>query len=602
MGIRHFGQQIIIYFITFFIVLYVDSWNVAGFFKIDAGSRSKLRTDSFGTDHIQRFSRVKLSNECANGEIYDAITSNDVSFIEIFSKVTSITDSTANGQSNGEKIDIQQFASIFRNCAPYIAMHRGAIMVIHIGGHIFQNKESFEAVMDDISILHLLGIQLVLVIGMRKQLDDRIHQVGAVPAYHDGMRITDEISMKFLKEESGSARFEIESSLTRGFRGIAGNSGTSVVSGNVFYSAKPLGVRDGIDFKYTGEVRKIESDNIKRRLSAGDIVMITSLGYSASGEVFNVPSESLAAECAARLEASKVIFLTEGQGLVDKRSGNVIQNLRLSQAVALLQSLGISKSHFNYVEDNESKSHLNNNMMKSTVAYDSNGNLEIVSSNTDYSSLDTTLISSYIRLISRCVYALNGGVRRGHLISSRKGSLLMELFTRDGEGMLISRDTYEGIRAATESDLRSIMDIIRPLEEDGILIPRSKEQLLQDLPNFYVLTRDQTTIACGMLKAYSESFAEISCLAVHPSFRRGGRGETLLAYLERRALLVGLTHVFVLSTRTMQWFEERGFVISNSSMIPSSRKINPNRGSKIYIKKLGSQRDVDVEELLWNIT
>ena len=172
-------------------------------------------------------------------------------------------------------------------------------MVIHIPGHLHQNRVAFDSIMDDISILHLLGVQIVLIAGVRYQLDERLKSAGLTTNFFNSMRVTDDRIMSYLKEASGSVRFDIESSLARGFRGKPGNSGINVVSGNYFYSAKPLGVRDGIDFKLTGEVRKIEVDNIKKRLEGGDVIMLTSLGYSPSGEVFNVPSESLAAECAA---------------------------------------------------------------------------------------------------------------------------------------------------------------------------------------------------------------------------------------------------------------------------------------------------------------
>ena len=170
--------------------------------------------------------------------------------------------------------------------------------------------------------------------GIRDQLDERIRAKGKGPnAFHDGMRITDEDTLNLLKEVSGLARFEIESSLARGFRGFTTQSGISVISGNFFYTAKPLGVRDGIDFKLTGEVRKIETDNFKKRLDAGDVVLLTSLGYSNSGEMFNVPSESLAAECARKLSAAKLLYFTEGETIIDSRTGLAVQSLRLSQAI-----------------------------------------------------------------------------------------------------------------------------------------------------------------------------------------------------------------------------------------------------------------------------
>ncbi len=196
---------------------------------------------------------------------------------------------------------------------------------------------------------------------------------------------------------------------------------------------------------------------------------------------------------------------------------------------------------------------------------------------------------------------MSGGVRRAHLIPSSKGSLLKELFTRDGSGILISRDVYEGIRQAGPSDVRDVEEIIRPLEKDGVLVPRDRDRLERDMQHCYLLTRDGTTLAVGMVKKHGDSHAEISCLAVRPAYRREGRGETLLAYLERKALILGAEYVFVLSTRTMQWFEERGYILSDPASLPPSRKYDSARGSKVYIKKLGSQRDLDADELLWNV-
>ena len=203
--------------------------------------------------------------------------------------------------------------------------------------------------------------------------------------------------------------------------------------------------------------------------------------------------------------------------------------------------------------------------------------------------------------MSRCVHSLNGGVKRAHLIFPTQGALLKELYTRDGDGVLISRDVYEGIRQAQASDVRAVQDLISPLVKEGILVHRSRDQLEKDMVNSYVLMRDGAMLACAMLKRYSETHAEVSCLAVHPGYRREGRGETILAYLERRALVMGIKQLFVLSTRTMLWFEERGFVLSDPTLLPASRAYNATRGSKVYIKQLGSQRDVDAEELLWDL-
>ena len=278
------------------------------------------------------------SELASNDFITASLNGNDVSHIRIvhppdISSEESVIQLNIPDGFSSDELDTAQFGFIFRQCAPYIAMHRGSTMVIHISGRAMSNHEDFISVIDDISILHLLGVQLVLVAGVRQQLDNKITSLGMTPKYYNNMRITDDFTMTCLKETSGSARFEIESSLARGYRGRPGQSGISVVSGNFFYSAKPLGVRDGVDFKLTGEVRRIEVENINKRLEAGDVVMLTSLGYSPSGEVFNVPSESLAAECASKLKAAKLIYLTEGDTLMDTRTGKNVQSLRLNQVI-----------------------------------------------------------------------------------------------------------------------------------------------------------------------------------------------------------------------------------------------------------------------------
>lgn len=291
-------------YIILLVCLISQSLALNSAFQIKFGcSRRSLSLQDYR--QIDPLSFVDLTNDVISEEL----ASNDVSYMgirpSIYDKIRTNSPSfkkAAAELSSGDDLNTFEFGSIFRQCAPYIAMHRGSIMVIHLGGQALSEREDFDAVLDDLSILHLLGVQLVLVAGVRKQLDDKLLEAGRTPFYYDGMRITDDVTMKYLKETSGSARFEIESSLARGFRGRPGQSGISVVSGNFFYSAKPLGVRDGVDFKLTGEVRRIEVEQIKKRLEAGDVVMLTSVGYSPSGEVFNVPSESLAAECAARLK------------------------------------------------------------------------------------------------------------------------------------------------------------------------------------------------------------------------------------------------------------------------------------------------------------
>lgn len=572
----------------FYVVLLFSFPLFLSFSSVSSLCKSLLLT---GFNAKQRLGRTFLRDQLS-----DELSSKYARFIKIKKNNNGVTPDHFE-PPEAEALDFNQFAAIFRHSAPYIAMHTDSTMVVHIAGYIINNKEYFDAVMDDITILKLLGVRLVLVVGVREQVDVRILESGETPIYHNGMRCCDSKMMQFLKEETGAARCEIEKSLARGYSGMSRQGGINVVSGNFFYTAKPVGVVNGIDFKLTGEVRRIDCNNFDQRLKSGDVVMITSLGYSSSGEVFYVPSENLAAKCGAALKASKVLFLTkEGETLVDIRNNDLIKSLRLSQAVALLAQMAIPTYSYLYedkgLDNTEDRKHEPN-------ATNANTHVDV---HAEYSDSQTnSLNTNFVRLLAKCVYAVTGGVRRAHLIPPNRGALLKELYTIDGEGVLISGDTYEGIRPAVEEDLRTIVEIIRPLEKEGILVHRSDEQMLQELPYCYVMTRDNSTLACGMLKKYSDTHAEIYMLAVHPQYRKSGRGETMLAYLERRALMMGVKTMFLLSTRTMQWFVERGFNMVDPSLLPASRTYDKSRKSKVYMKALNSLRDIDTEEQLWNL-
>jgi amino-acid N-acetyltransferase len=325
--------------------------------------------------------------------------------------------------------------------------------------------------------------------------------------------------------------------------------------------------------RYTGFVRRVEVEKIKQVHNSRDICLLTTLGVSPSGEVFNVNSESLAATVAGALEASKVIFFTESDvELRHKVHGNKIQSLRVSDAKNLLQYMDISLHKKGFVTLGEQAQ-----------------------------KLERAQSDLLIRL-GWGIQAVAQGVKRAHVISPKHGALLQELYTRDGSGTLISGDLYEGIRRATVTDVSGIHEIISPLIKMGTLIDRPKATLEKDIDTYYVYTRDNHIIACGQLKQFENGYSEIGCLVVNPEYRSRGRGDAMLGYLERLSLYNGCSRIFVLSTQTMEWFVERGFEPVPVDALPPSRKAvyNYKRNSKIYMKMIESSRDLDASELWWN--
>ena len=432
----------------------------------------------------------------------------------------------------------KSFVDWFRQAGPYINAHRGKIFVALFGGEAVADAR-FSSLIHDFALLHSLGVRLVLVHGARPQIEERLQEAGQELRYVNGLRVTDETSLTCVKQAVGSVRIRIEARLSMGLANSPMHGARiRVVSGN-FVTARPLGVRDGVDYCFTGEVRRIDHQTIRTWLDGNAIVLLSPLGYSPTGEVFNLRAEEVAIATATALRADKLLLLTEGPGLLDS-TGQLIRQLSPSDAEGLL---------------------INNGLAVDTARY-----------------------------LSHALHACRAGVRRIHLISRRvDGGLLLELFTRDGVGTLMTADIYEGIRPATIDDIGGILELIRPLEADGTLVRRSRELLEMEIERFIVLERDGTIIGCAALYPFPEErLGELAGLAVHPDYRNSGRADTLLQFIEHQAIKQGLERLFVLTTRTAHWFRERGFEPARITDLPVQKQAlyNLQRLSKVFIKAL----------------
>ncbi len=431
------------------------------------------------------------------------------------------------------------FVAAIRQAAPYIQAHRGATFVLMFGGEAVD--EHFERLVHDIVLLHTFGIRLVLVHGARPQIEQRLKLRKAKIRYVNGLRLTDDEALACVKDAVGSLRVEIEAQLSMSLVNTpTANARIGVASGN-FVMAKPLGVRDGVDYCHTGEVRRLDAEGIHQQLDAGRIVLLSPLGYSPTGEVFNLSAEEVATAAAIALHAEKLVLFVEGGGLRDSRR-RLIRQLSLDEAENLLHSR-------------------------------------------------RKLDPEWVRHVSHALDSGRRGVRRVHMIDRHHdGSLLKELFTRDGVGTLITADTYEGLRDAGIDDVGGILQLIEPLEQSGVLVRRSREMLEMEIDHFLVVERDGMIVACAALYPYPGGIAELSCLAVHPDYQRQGRGDQLLAAVEKRAAEQGVRRLFILTTRTAHWFRERGFRSASLSELPVKRRnlYNYQRKSKVLIKTIGT--------------
>ncbi|ENQ9333027.1 amino-acid N-acetyltransferase [Escherichia coli] len=431
----------------------------------------------------------------------------------------------------------------FRHSVPYINTHRGKTFVIMLGGEAIEH-ENFSSIVNDIGLLHSLGIRLVVVYGARPQIDANLAAHHHEPLYHKNIRVTDAKTLELMKQAAGTLQLDITARLSMSLNNTPlQGAHINVVSGN-FIIAQPLGVDDGVDYCHSGRIRRIDEDAIHRQLDSGAIVLMGPVAVSVTGESFNLTSEEIATQLAIKLKAEKMIGFCSSQGVTND-DGDIVSELFPNEAQAR-------------VEAQEEKG--------------------------DYNS-------GTVRFLRGAVKACRSGVRRCHLISYQEdGALLQELFSRDGIGTQIVMESAEQIRRATINDIGGILELIRPLEQQGILVRRSREQLEMEIDKFTIIQRDNTTIACAALYPFpEEKIGEMACVAVHPDYRSSSRGEVLLERIAAQAKQSGLSKLFVLTTRSIHWFQERGFTPVDIDLLPESKKqlYNYQRKSKVLMADLG---------------
>ena len=432
-----------------------------------------------------------------------------------------------------------RFIDWFQSVAPYINSFRGRTFVIAFGGEVVADGRFFDLT-HDLNLLSALGVRLVLVHGTRPQIEAKLKEARHRSRFHKGLRITDDIALVCAKEASGRLRVEIEALLSMGLPNspMAG-ADIRVASGN-FITAKPIGVLDGVDYVHTGEVRKVDGAPMQKRLADNELVLVSPLGYSPTGEVFNLALEDVAASTAIALKADKLIFMMDAPGVPGRR-GELLRELTVKQAHARMSRGGVVEGD----------------------------------------------VSLYLPWAVR---ACEQGVKRTHLISGHKDdALLLELFTHKGVGTLITPDPIETLRPAKADDIGGIVQLIEPLEAEGTLVKRSRALLEREVNRFSVIEHDGVVVACAALYPFTDERAgELACLAVHPDFRKQGAGDRLLQEIERRARGTKLKRLFVLTTRAEHWFVERGFTETSIEDLPAPKRAlyNFQRRSVVLVKRI----------------
>jgi len=431
-----------------------------------------------------------------------------------------------------------EFVAWFRSVAPYIHAFRGRTFVVAFGGEVVADGK-FVELTHDLNLLSSLGVRLVLVHGARPQIERHLIRNNLDGHYHHGIRLTDSETMQCVKEAVGRVRVEIEALLSMGLANSPMANADIRVAGGNFITAQPMGVIHGVDLLYTGSVRKVDVVAIKDRLDRNEVVLLSPLGYSPTGEVFNLTLEEVATRTAIALDADKLIFLMEMEGVQDAQ-GDLLRELTVADARTILS--------------------------------------------------EKDRLSEDVALFLPCaVLACEAGVARTHLVSRHvDGSILQELFSDIGIGSMVVESPLNTLRDATIDDVGGILQLLQPLEVEGILVRRGRERLEREIERFVVLEHDHRIIGCAALYPFfEEQAAELACLAVQVNYRKQGYGDLLLKHMIAKAQEKGLNRLFVLTTRTAHWFIERGFKEMDINELPSQKKMlyNFQRRSKVFVRK-----------------
>ncbi len=433
--------------------------------------------------------------------------------------------------------DEARFVAWLRQVAPYIHAFRGKTFVVAVPGELIQAGR-LNALVQDLSLLHAMGMRIVVVHGSRPQVNEQLRLRGVEAAYAEGLRITGPVALECAKEASGEIRLDLEAAFSQGLPNTPmAHSAVRVVSGNLV-TARPVGIVDGVDYQHTGLVRKIDVATIRFALESGSIVLLSPLGYSPTGEAFNLSMEDVAASTAVALDADKLIVLAE---------------TAIEGADGVLQG---------EISEADARRLLDSGLLGEDSAF----------------------------TLRHALRACEGGVARAHIIPfDVDGSVLLELFQHDGVGTMLVEETLEAVREAGPDDIGGLLALLRPLEEDGTLVKRDRALIEREIGNFTVIEHDGVIFGCAALYAFPEAgMGEMAGLAVNPSVQNRGDGERLLRRIEQRARAAGLKKLFVLTTRTMHWFLKRGFVVASVDELPAARKnlYNLQRRSLVLIKNL----------------
>lgn len=445
-----------------------------------------------------------------------------------------------------DEIKHREQVDLIREVFYYQSRFDGRTIVLKIDYPIL-NAPHFPQLLKDLAMLRATGIEIILVPGAREWIDAVLKEYDTESQYVGGIRIATQDSIPFIR----MAAFDVANRLMTLLTAFQANA----VIGN-FTRARGIGVVDGVDFQNSGHVEKILTEPLQQILDQGMIPIFPCIGWNAAGKPYNLASDEIALAVAEALQAEKLFFVTDSDGFMDtrfllppglvKNSDGRVARLSLEEAQEVL-------------------------------------NLNAGNPDSDLKYLELALT------------ACRKGTERAHVVDGRmEGAILREIFSNLGIGTMVYGNDYESIRPMKADDIGDVLRLMQPLIKEGILIKRTEDDLMNRQGDFVVYSIDEVVHACGALHDYGEGQGEIAAIATNPVYSHLSMGRKILSYLVEKAAKAGMTRVFALTTKTVDWFEQLGFVEAELESLPARKRdtYNHARKSRIFALELKDRKPI----------
>ena len=408
----------------------------------------------------------------------------------------------------------KEYEDTIREVFLYLDRFKGSTFVFKIDYPVIASM-ILPVIVEDLAELHRMGIKVIVVAGARERIDEILGRYGIESRRAGDERISSPEAMPFIKMAAFDAANKIMTRLTA--------ANVSAVIGN-WVRARSMGVRDGVDFLSSGEVEKVRVDLIEKVLDQGFIPIFPCIGWNAAGEPYNVSSDTLAARLAEALRADKLFFIT----------GETVQVMETPARLTVAEVGDWIRRH----------------------AGDADA--------------PTRRLSQTLALAAGCCAS---GVERAHVLSgSGRESILLEIFSNLGSGIMIYVSKYQSLRPMRPDDIPDVLRIMRPYVERGYLVARDEETMMNTSQEYVVYEVDGSVHGCGGLHEYPGGAGEIVGIAVDQRYMELGIGRMIVGYLIEQATARGLGDLFLLTTQAADWFMQMGFKPASAEDLPEERR------------------------------